>query len=182
MPRNPRRLLPFLLVPLALALGPPAASASETRAGIEAEGLLVQDKIIAGVSGYFFFNEIIGVDLGFSLMFLDEDNPRDPVDGVFLGGLVTAYLVFGLPFGDQFMARFGTGLDYYALWGIDDEEGKAAMPLLAEARFYINDGLSVFVQPRYYLFSSDGLEPGVSVDGEESMPFVIAVGVGGEWR
>ncbi len=181
MPRLARHL-PLLLLPLALALGPPASAKSDTRAGLEAEGLLVQDKVIAGISGYFFFNEFIGVDLGFSLMFLDEDRPRDPVDGVFLGGLVTAHLVFGLPIGDQFMLRAGTGLDYFALWGIDDEEGKAAMPLLAEVRFYVTDSLSVFAQPRYYLFSSDGLEPGVSVDGEESLPFVIAVGVGGEWR
>ena len=164
---------------LAAALVTAPASA-DARAGIEAEGLLVQDKIIAGISGYAFFTETFGIDAGFQLMFLDEESRR--LDGTFLGGLLTLHLVAGFPVSDQIMLRVGTGLDYYGLWGIDDEESKAAMPLLAEARFYVTDGMSVFVQPRYYLFGSDGLEPGVSYDGEEGVPLVIAVGFGGEWR
>lgn len=174
---------PLLLAALLTgSLCPPALADDGLVAGLEAEGLLIPDKIVAGISGYVFFHEHVGVDAGFSLMFLDEDRPADPVDGVFLGGLLTVHLVFGWRMGDMLGLRVGTGLDYYGLWGIDDEEGKAAMPLLAEARAYISDGLSVFVQPRYYLFSSDGLEPGVDIEGDEGPPFVIAVGVGGEWR
>lgn len=178
---SPLRPAAAALCVAALA-APPAAAKSETRAGIEAEGLLVEGKVVAGISGYFFFNEFFGIDGGFSLMFLGEDDPTDPVDGVFLGGLLTAHVVLGFPIARQAMLRVGTGIDYYGLWGIDDEESKAAMPLLVEARVYVSEGLSVFVQPRYYVLSSDGLEPGVDVDGDSSTPLVIAVGIGGEWR
>lgn len=177
---TPRLTAALALLAASLAVGPPAAADADTRAGIEAEGLLVQDKIIAGISGYVFFTETFGIDGGFQLMFLDEESRR--LDGTFLGGLMTLHLVAGFPIGKQAMIRVGTGIDYYGLWGIDDEESKAAMPLLVEARVYITDSVSAFVQPRYYLFSSDGLEPGVAVDGDESAPLVIAVGFGGEWR
>ncbi len=173
-----RSALALALLTASLAHAPPASA--DTRAGLEAEGLLVQDKVIAGISGYVFFTETFGIDGGFQLMFLDEESRR--LDGTFLGGLLTLHLVAGFPIGDQAMIRVGTGIDYYGLWGIDDEESKAAMPLLAEARVYVTEGLSVFVQPRYYLFSSDGLEPGVDFDGDKTTPLVIAVGVGGEWR
>jgi len=182
-PMTPLRSLPAVslaLLTASLALGPPALAKSDNRVGLEAEGLLVKDKVIAGVSGYVFFNEMIGIDGAFQLMFLDEESRR--LDGTFLGGLLSAHLVFGFPVGDQAMIRVGTGVDYYGLWGIDDEESKLAMPLLVEARVYLTENLSAFIQPRYYLFSSDGLEPGVALDGDESTPLVISVGVGGEWR
>lgn len=175
--RTPPALILALLT-ASLALSAPASAAN--RLGLEAEGLLVQDKVIAGISGYVFFTDMIGVDAAFQLMFLDEESPR--LGGTFLGGLMSAHLVFGFPIGKRAMIRVGTGIDYYGLWGVDDEEGKAAMPLLAEARVYVTNGLSAFIQPRFYLFGSDGLEPGVAADGEETVPLVIAVGVGGEWR
>lgn len=175
-----RAVAALALLTASLALGPPAAAKSDTRLGFEAEGLLVQDKVIAGVSGYVFFTETFGIDGAFQLMFLDEESRR--LDGTFLGGLMSLHLVAGFPIGKQVMIRVGTGIDYYGLWGIDDEESKAAMPLLVEGRVYLTDGLSAFIQPRYYLFGSDGLEPGVALDGDETVPLVIAVGFGGEWR
>jgi len=168
---------------IAALAGPAAADKGlEGLAGLDGEVLLVPDKVIAGIGGYYFFHDMVGIDLGFSLIFLDEERPQSAVEGTFLGSLMTAHLMFGFPVADMMQLRVGTGIDYYALWGIDDEETLAAMPVVGELRIRAGKTLNVFVQPRYYLFHSDGLEPGVDVDGKEEAPFVISVGVGGSWQ
>lgn len=155
--------------------------AREGTAGLEAETYLVEGKTMVSASGYFFFSNL-GIDGSFGLMYLDEEVRGDGLDGTFIGGVMTAHLVYRIDVTPLLSLRVGTGLDYYALWGLDDEEAKAAWPVLAEARVFLGPTLNAFVQPRYYILRSDGLEPGKAADGDEGLPLVIAVGIGGEWR
>lgn len=164
----------------ALAAGPAAAD-DGVSLGIQGETMLIEDKTVVGLSVYAFF-QIIGIDLGFALAWLDEEDPRPPVEGSFLGGLFHVHALARFAVIDDLSLRLGTGLDAWFLWGIDEDESKFAMPLVAEARYFIGDHLNVFVQPRYYLVTSDGLEVGVAADGSEGSPFLVVVGLGGEWR
>lgn len=158
------------------------AHARDGTTGLEAETYLVEGKTMVAGSGYFFFSSL-GVDGSFGLMYLNDEVKGDGLDGTFIGGIMTAHLVYRIDITPEVSLRLGTGLDYYALWGLDDEEAKAAWPVLAEARVFLGPTLNAFIQPRYYLLSSDGLQPGVSTDGDDDgLPLVIAVGIGGEWR
>lgn len=162
----------------ALAAGP--AAADETAFGVQGETMLIEDKTVAGLSVYGFYS-MFGLQLGFALAWLDEEDPRPPIEGSFIGGLFHIHALVRFAVMQPLTLRAGTGLDAWLLWGIDEDEQKYAMPLVLEARFHIGDHLNLFVQPRYYLIASDGLEIGVAPDGDEGSPFLVTVGVGGEW-
>lgn len=162
-----------------LAAGP-AAAGDEAALGVQGETMLIEDKTVVGLSVYGFYS-MFGLQLGFALAWLDEEDPRPPIEGSFIGGLFHVHALARFRVMQPLTLRVGTGLDAWLLGGIDEDEQKFAMPLVAEARFHVGDHLNLFVQPRYYLIASDGLEIGVAPDGDEGSPFLVTVGVGGEW-
>lgn len=170
-----------LAVLVAALWGGPALAKGEGGFGLDVETMLIEDKTVVGIGGYGIY-KMVGLDLGFALAWLDEEDPRPPVEGSFLGGLFQAHVFVHLGAMRPLVFRVGTGLDAWLLWGIDEDEQKYAMPFFGEVRYFIGDTLNVFVQPRYYLFESDGLEVGVAPDGDEGSPFLFTVGLGGEWR
>ncbi len=166
------RWLLILFLPLA---------ASAQSGAIGGQYYLVDGKVITGFSGGF-QGDILGLDLELDLIYTSEEDTSGATDGHFIGTLLAGHLMGRVPVDlGPVMLRGGTGLDAFALWGINADEWKFGWPLLAEARAQVIGPWEVFLRARYYLVRSDGLGVGEAFDGEEGAPFLLSVGVGGRW-
>ena len=154
-----------------------AARAADEQINYSAEAWLVEDKTILGpklgVHG-----ASMGVDLACAFLFV-KDRAGDGLDGGFAGLVFSPHFVLKALQIQGFELRIGTGLDAFGLFGINAEEWKFALPVFAEARLWVTPQYGVYVQPRFYLLSSDGVEPGVAHDGSEGVPIFLVAGLGG---
>ncbi|MCA9538778.1 MAG: hypothetical protein KC620_07815 [Myxococcales bacterium] len=174
---------PFLIaLALGLTLAAPAhAASSGGRGGVDAEIFLVKDKVWLG-GGFSYFPGTFGFDGAFSFIWLTSDAPERGVDGTFVGSQLGLHVAARLDITRGAHVRIATGVDAYPLYGINADEWKLAWPLIAEARVFVTRTLNVFIRPRYYILSSDGLEPGRAYEGDETVPFLVSIGFGGEWK
>ena len=175
----PRPARPLLALAAGLALGLPAGSRAESdgQAGLGFEALLVDGKYIAGPQ--------LAVDVGAlgicteaELIFLDEAAPEAGLDGTFVGALLGLHLHGDVLALRGVTLRVGTGLDLWSLFAIHGDEWKIGWPIFVEGEATLGSTWSVYLQPRYYLLASDGLEPGRNRAGEsEGAPLVLAAGL-----
>ncbi len=144
---------------------------------------LAQDKVFVGprlrIDGKVLTG---GVDAIFLYKASDRDD--DGHDGVFLGHLFSFALGARVRVVQDLYLSGGSGFDAWYLWGIDLNEAKFAMPLWVEARYWANNRLGAFVNARYNLLASGGLDFGATrqeasrgEDGALPLMFMIGLGV-----
>ena len=143
-----------------------------------AQGFLTKDKVIVGLDGGGFFSEFIGLHVGGSLIFVDENAPSKGVDSIFLGGLLELHLQGRFALHRTAELRVGMGVDIWSLWGIDGDEVLFGLPALVEGRFFLSPQWAVYGRARYYLTSSKNIRLGENFEGEESVPVLLSVGIG----
>ena len=158
-------------------------SSSNAAAGLSAQYFMISEKIMPGVRAELLPDNIpIGFQFGFSLMYLNSDKMQKVLSGSFLGGLFDIHLFLNLFREQRFNLKIGTGLDAFGLWGINMDEWQYAWPIFIEGRFLITNSLFTFIQPRFYLIESDGMEVGVDRAGENFVPGFLVLGFGGKFR
>jgi hypothetical protein len=138
---------------------------------------MVQDKAMGGIrlGGY---KGSLGLDLAANLIWLTEDDPNDVVDS-FVGALFGLYGYGRVVRTRAAELRIGTGVDIYPLFGINADEVLYSWPVFAEARYWLTTQWGVGAQVRFNLLHSDALEPGVARDGQESIPLMLILTLGG---
>ncbi len=138
---------------------------------------MVQGKAMGGVrlGGY---KGSLGLDIAGDLIWLTEDDPNGVVDS-FVGALVGLHLYGRVVRTRSAELRIGTGVDIYPLFGINADEVLYSWPVFAEARYWLTTQWGVGAQVRFNLLHSDALEPGVARDGQESIPLMLVLTLGG---
>jgi hypothetical protein len=158
------------------------ADEPEVAAVLDGALVLAQDKVFLGprlrVDGGIITG---GVDAIF--LYKGSDRDDDGHDGVFLGNLFSFALGARVRVVQDLWLSAGTGFDAWYLWGIDLNEAKFAMPLWVEARYWVNGWLGAFLNTRYNLLASGGLDFGATREdvgrGQEgSVPLMFTIGVG----
>lgn len=81
---------------------------------------------------------------------------------------------------ERFRASAGLGADIYLPWEIHHEQRHAALSAKVALHGWISRELGVFATARVYPLHHDGLELGVSRDGDEGLPVLFTAGVA--WR
>ncbi len=142
------------------------------------QNLMVRDKLMPGLSiggqwGSF------GLDGEIGGIYLQQAAPDCDVDSGWMGMYFGFHLYGRLFWGPASDIKLGTGFDGFGLLAIHQNEWKLGMPLILEARFFVSDSMDVYVQGRYYVLSSDGMEPGVDRQGRETIPIMLVAGIGG---
>lgn len=167
------------LTALALVFALPSP-ARGVEAGCDLELFLVEDKVMAGGAVWFRLSSWLDLDLELAPIFTTDDPPDDGLDGHFVGALLGAHLAARIVDLDMAVLRVGAGLDAFSLLGVHSEEWKLGLPVLAELRVPMTETLWAVGEGRYYVIHHEGLEVGVRRSGEETLPFVILAGIGGE--
>jgi hypothetical protein len=172
-----RNLILVLALGLTVPSGVWAAPSKGETFHYSAEAWLVEDKTIIGakLGGH---GSLVGLDLAMAFLFV-KDREGDGLDGGFAGLVFSPHIFVKALQIKGVELRAGAGLDAYGLFPINLEEWKFAMPVFVEARLWVTPDYGVYVQPRFYVLASDGLEPGVAHDGSESLPIFLVVGIGG---
>ena len=162
----------FLVGGLLLLL---ANSASAFELG--GEYFLVKDKTISAleIGGRVSPNVDISMDLGF--VFSDTDETNQGASGNFLGSLVGFHVFYRRPINPGLTARFGGGLDFWPLYGINSEESHAGLVFLSELRGKLTPFLDGYLRGRFYVVRGEGLQPGVDRYGNESAPILWSTGL-----
>ena len=148
--------------------------------GFDADIYLAKDKTMVGL-GLSFIEARLGIDMDLAFIYLNEGSERAGFseDDSFVGNLLGIHLIYKALKRGPAETRVGAGFDYWALWGINGDEYKMGLPVFAEARYFLAQGVNTHLQVRTYLLASDGLGLGVDFDGEEKAPVLVTIGVGG---
>jgi hypothetical protein len=168
------RIFMFALI-MSLSVSLPAS-------GFELGGefFLVKDKTIAALQlgGEISPSVDLSADIGFVTS--DKDESAQGAAGTFLGSILGLHFLYRTPIGDGLQVRLGGGLDIWPLYGIHSEESMAGLVFISELRGRVSPQAQFFLRSRYYVLKSDGLQPGVDRDGNESAPLVWSTGL--VWR
>ena len=82
--------------------------------------------------------------------------------------------------GQGMQLRLGGGFDYWSLYGIHPDEGVGGLVFVSEFRGQIVPNSMFFLRSRFYVVKSDGLQPGIDREGNESAPIILSAGL--VWR
>ncbi|MGB0648432.1 MAG: hypothetical protein ACPGQS_14705 [Bradymonadia bacterium] len=120
----------------------------------------------------------ISADLGFVTS--HEDESFQGAAGGFLGSIFGLHLLHKQTIGQGMQLRLGGGFDYWSLYGIHPDEGVGGLVFVSEFRGQIVPNSMFFLRSRFYVVKSDGLQPGIDREGNESAPIILSAGL--VWR
>ena len=168
-------------------LAPPTVTNSGASGGDSSMDLavvLAQEKVILGPRIRIGDGLVVG---GIDALFIykTSDTDDDGYEDSFLGNLFSLSLGVQSEVMERLWLSTGSGFDAWYLWGIDLDEAKFALPVWAEARYWVTPQLSVFLNGKFNLIASDGLDFGrtreqVAEREDGGVPLMITVGVGTE--
>ena len=162
----------FLVGVLLTMWGSPAAAFE-----LGGEYFLLKDKDITAIEIGGRVSPSVDISADFGLVFSDRDETAQGAAGSFLGSLIGVHVLYRRPVGQGLTARFGGGVDYWPLYGINAQESHGGLVFISELRGHLAPQLAGFLRARYYVLRGEGLQPGVDRYGNESAPILWSAGL-----
>jgi hypothetical protein len=153
-----------------------SSSSSHDGLGLAGQTFLIQDKVTGGIR-ISAIGETLGFQASFNLLYTTDENPSNVLDGSFVAGMFGVHLLANAFEIAGLQLRAGFGADIFGIWGVKSDKVEVGIPILAEVNYEAVNGISVFLQPRFYIFTTDGLEPGTARNGDSYVPILLTTGI-----